>query len=281
MNWKVVRFLRRATSGRARPPMVTLSNSSGTLVEAYLKSPAFHEKKSPVCLEREWFASHLARDLRLPCAKIVPVEVTSELIRMAAEVFQDDGSMLQGAIPISKSLQNGPDLLIGSISLGTGWSEWTPVAPASINQLKMAAEIYFFDTLVQNWDRVIHNPNLLIKNDLYGMIDQEESFVEAVGLEVERSYQSKPWMENGVANHSGEFEEHPLWKKIKNRRGISFDAIVRKFKRLPQEQIESYGSGGEFDIWSQSASERISEYIFEAIENIETVRDAIEVNRGS
>ncbi|MEQ6205002.1 HipA family kinase [Sulfitobacter sp. HNIBRBA2951] len=261
--------------------MVTLSNRSGTLVEAYLKSPAFHEDKSPVCLEREWFASHLARDLRLPCAKIVPVEVTTELIRMAAEVFEDDGALSQGAIPLSKSLQNGPILLIGSISLGTGWSEWTPAAPASIGQLKVAAEIYFFDTLVQNWDRVIHNPNLLIKNNLYGMVDHEESFVEAAGLEKERNYLPKPWMEDGVANHSGEFEEHPLWHKIKNRRGISFDGIVRKFKHLTQEQIESYAAGGEFDIWSRSTGDKISEYIFEAIENAEAVQDSIEANRGS
>ncbi|WP_027234981.1 HipA family kinase [Leisingera caerulea] len=261
--------------------MVTLSNRSGILVEAYLKSPAFHDKKSPACLEREWFASHLARDLHLPCAKIVPVEVTSELIRMSAEIFEDDDALSMGAIPISQSLQNGPDLLIGSISLGTGWSEWTPAAPASIIQLRTAAEIYFFDTLVQNWDRVIPNPNLLIKNNLYGMIDHEESFVEAAGLEKERNYLPKPWMEDGVANHSGEFEEHPLWQKIKKRRAISFDGIVRKFKRLPQERIEAYSSGGEFDTWSRSIGDKISEYLLEAIENAEVVQEAIEANRRS
>lgn len=279
MLWRVSALHRRTESGRARPPRVELTDSDGRTVEAYLKSPAFHSAKSRYCLEREWIATQLAHDLQLPCAKILPVKVTTELIKMASESHRAVATLSEEQAPLDKLLQSGPEVLVGSVSLGTGWSEWTKAARVSNAQLEIASEIYFFDTMVQNWDRTIPNPNLLIKNGMYGMIDNEESFVEAAGSDAERDYTPKPWKEGGVDNDTGELEEHPLWQGIKSAPNATFEAVLKRCKKLPADRVRGYAEASVFDFWSRDIGRRISAYVLEAIDQVDAIHSQIEANR--
>lgn len=279
MRWQVSTIHRRAKSGRARPPMVELLNSNGESAEAYLKSPELHKAKSHYCLEREWIASRLAQDLGLPCASVAAVEVTPQLIQMAEAIYGREDARTEGARSLAQQLRDGPELLIGSVSLGPGWSEWSQAVPVAKAQLETASEIYLFDTMIQNWDRAMPNPNLLIKNDTYGMIDHEESFVEAAGTDAERDLTPKPWEENGVVNDVGEIDEHPLWRGIKRQKNASFDAAVARWKSLPEATIRGYASEAVFDVWSRHVADKIADYIIKAIENIDAVHMQIEANR--
>jgi HipA-like kinase len=279
MNWHVSTIHRRAQSGRARPPMVELVNSTGEIIEAYLKSPELHEKKSLYCLEREWIATRLAQDLGLPCATVVPVAVTPQLFQMASLFRSSNVGETAGEASLAQRLQDGPELLIGSVSLGPGWSEWSQAVTVSKTQLEIASAIYFFDTMTQNWDRVMPNPNLLIKNNTYGMIDHEESFVEAAGTDAERDLTPKPWEDGGVVNDVGEIEEHPLWRGIKRHNNVSFSSIIDRWKSLPEATIRGYASESVFDEWSHHVANKITDYLLEAIENIEAVHMQIEANR--
>ncbi len=279
MLWQVSTIHRRAKSGRAKPPMVELIDGDGDREEAYLKSPLLHSGKSPYCLEREWIASMLARDLGLPSAQVVPVQVTPELIQMAAAMSGGNNVNAESDQTLERILLNGPELLIGSISLGPGWSEWSQAATVSKSQLGIAAEIYFFDTMVQNWDRVIPNPNLLMNNGVYGMIDQEESFVHAVGTDAEREFTLLPWVEGGVTNDVGDFDEHPLWRGIKKHRNASFAAAAERWKDLPEATIRGYADDAVFNNWSGLVADKIEDYLLEAIENIDAVHMQIEANR--
>ncbi len=254
--------------------MVALAGDDGKTIEAYLKSPMLHLAKSDYCLEREWIAARLAQDLLLPCAALVPVEVTPQLVKMASAI-----PCAPGDVTLEQQLQNGPDLLVGSVSLGSGWSEWSQAVPVTEAQLDTASAIYFFDTMIQNVDRVIPNPNLLIKNDTYGMIDHEESFVEAAGSDMERDATPKPWEEGGVTNDVGEYDEHPLWQGIKKYNDIPFEGIVDRWKSLPEATIRGYAEDPVFDYWCRDVARKISDYLLEAVENIDAIHMQIEANR--
>lgn len=279
MRWRVSTIHRRAETGRARPPMVELISPDGSRIEAYLKSPSFHQAKSPFCLEREWIATRLAQDLGLPCANVVPVEVTPQLVEMAGAIFTTENAKTAGDLALSHRLESGPDLLLASASLGPGWSEWSQATTVSKNQLEIAGEIYFFDTMIQNWDRVMPNPNLLMKSDAYGMIDHEESFGYAAGSDTERYETPKPWSDDGVINDVGEDLEHPLWQGIKRHNSSPFGAIVERWKALPEATIRGYANDTVFDQWSRHTVNNIADYVLEAIENIEAVHMQIEANR--
>lgn len=279
MRWRVSMIHGRAESGRARPPMVELVNSAGETIEAYLKSPELHEAKSPYCLEREWIATRLAQDLGLPCARVVAVEVTPELVQMASVIYDHAPIKTASGATLAQRLEAGPKLLIGSVSLGPGWSEWSQAMSVRDIQLEIATGIYFFDTMIQNWDRVIPNPNLLIKNDSYGMIDQEESFVDAAGTDGERAITPKPWEEGGVENDVGEIDEHPLWRGIKRNKKASFGESVQRWKSLPKTKIVGYADEPVFDEWSRHVANKITEYLLEAVDNIDAVHMQVEANR--
>ncbi|MGV6839029.1 MAG: HipA family kinase [Planktomarina sp.] len=279
MRWRVSTIHRRADSGRARPPMVDLVCDDRKPVEAYLKSPNLHPRKSPHCLEREWIASRLAHDLGLPAAKLVAVEVTPELIKMAETMFSSKAATTVGDAALAQRLQDGPKLLIGSISLGAGWSEWSQAIRVHQAQLDIACQIYLFDTVVQNWDRAMPNPNLLIKGNEYGMIDNEESFVDAAGNEAERLSTPRPWANDGVVNDVGEYTEHPLWSGIKHHRHAPFDVAVARWKSLSEDTLRNYAHEDVFDVWSRPIANKIIDYIVEAIENIDAVHMQIEANR--
>lgn len=280
MRWRVTTLHGRATSGRARPPKVELVGDGGEKIEAYLKSPQLHPAKSCYCLEREWIATRLAQELGLPCAKVVPIEVTNQLIQMASKISDESSTITSDGASLDQMLRDGPGLLGGSVLLGSGWSEWSQASALTKKQLNSASEIYFFDTMVQNWDRVRPNPNLLIKNNSYGMIDHEESFVEAAGLDEEKDLTPKPWREGGVINDCGEIDEHPLWQGIKRFKGASFGVIVKRWKSLPEARIRGFAKDAVFDDWSRNIADKITDYLLDAIENIDDVQKQIEENRS-
>lgn len=266
MKWRVSAMHGRAESGRSRPPKVELVAPNGVVREGYLKGPQLHSAKSPYCLEREWLATRLAKDLGLPCAEVVPVEVTPGFLQMSSALGMTE-------------FEDGPQLLLASISMGAGWSEWTSAVPVRKMQLATASGIYFFDTMIQNWDRVIPNPNLLIREDTYGMIDHEESFVNAAGTVDEKGETALPWNAGGIINDVGEYLEHPLWKGIKQHKNATFHPIVNIWKSLPEATIKGYAGDCVFKEWSSHIADNITDYLVEAVENIDEVHMQIEANR--
>ena len=187
-----------------------MGSPDGAELEVYLKAPNLGETQFPTILEREWFAGRLAQQLDLPCARPL-------LIRMTPEVV----ATIQDA-SVRAKLQVGPAILFGSESGGPGWIEWSDSRSVARDHVQVAAQIYLFDTMIQNWDRCVPNPNLLTKGDRLLMIDHGEAFVSAVGSDAERSHHTLPWKLGGVDNHCGEYEMHPLWPKWMRRRYARF-----------------------------------------------------------
>lgn len=237
----------------------------GTEFEAYLKAPDLGEKPFPFLLEREWFAGRLALQLGLPCAPPVQILLTPEVVASVPDVF------------LRTKLRAGPEILFGSLNGGPGWIEWSDAMPVARDRVQLAAEIYLFDTIIQNWDRCTHNPNLLVKGDKFLMIDHGEAFIQATGSDVERDHHALPWRVGGVENHVGEYEMHPLWPKLRPKSQVDFGTAADCWKALPDDVFTLIAADVP-DCWSKAAASRIAAYMGEAVENVSAIVANIEHN---
>ncbi len=145
------------------------------------------------------------------------------------------------------------------------------------DNLQLAAEIYLFDTIIQNWDRCAPNPNLLVKGEKFLMIDHGEAFVSATGSDGERDHHALPWRVGGIANHVGEYEMHPLWPKLHPKNRVHFSAAADSWKALPDDVFTLIAADVP-DCWSKVAASRIAAYVTEAVENIDAIVANIEHN---
>nr|WP_137111451.1 HipA family kinase [Rhodobacter sp. SY28-1] len=147
----------------------------------------------------------------------------------------------------------------------------------SRDNVQLSAEIYLFDTIIQNWDRCVPNPNILVKGDRFLMIDHGEAFIAATGTDAERDYHTVPWMLGGVQNHAGEFEAHPLWSKLRPKNRVDFVAAADRWKHLPNDVFDLIAA----DVppcWNQSAASRIVSYLNEAVKKIDAIVANVEQN---
>lgn len=147
----------------------------------------------------------------------------------------------------------------------------------SREHVQTAAEIYVFDTIIQNWDRCAANPNLLIKGDKFLMIDHGEAFVEATGSGGEREHTPLPWKLGGIVNHEGEYEMHPLWPKLRPKGRVDFAAAAASWKALPDDAFALIAADVP-DCWSKVTASRIAAYLAEAVENVNDIVANIEHN---
>lgn len=261
-------FLGRSSSGRAAPPRVIAQLPASQCVEVYLKSPAFHHQKSEFVAEREWMAYKFAEALGLPCAPGIPVRITKEFI---------------ATIPnhtLTDQLLSGPDVLFGSVNCGSGWSIWSTASKLPRSKLPLMTQAYVFDTIIQNWDRCIPNPNLLIKGDEFQLIDHEEAFVTATGRPEEQDFHPEPWRLDAINNFCGEDLEHPFWRKLAPKTQVSFAHAVQIWKNLPDD-IYQLSRAGTPSCWDGAAMLRIADYLEEATSNIEQVLTQIQQNYDS
>jgi hypothetical protein len=255
----------RPDYGRTRPVRVFGETLDGTEIEAYLKAPYLGERLFPCLLEREWFAGRIASILKLPCAAPLQIQLTPEV------VASEPDAMLR------TRLQTGPKVLFGSLNGGAGWIEWSDSMSVTRDNLQLAAEIYLFDTLIENWDRCAPNPNILVKGEQFLMIDHGEAFVSATGSDAERDHHALPWRLGGVKNCVGEFEIHPFWSKLHPKKHVDFAAAADRWKALPADTFGTIATEMP-DCWSSLTASRIVAYMTDAVENIDAVVANIENN---
>lgn len=255
----------RPDYGRTRPVRVVVEAPDGTEFEAYLKAPHLGDKPFPHLLEREWFAGRVAHQLGLPCAPPLQIQLTPEVLDSEPDLH------------LRARLQAGPPILFGSFSGGSGWIEWSDSMSISRANVQLAAEIYLFDTIIQNWDRCTPNPNLLVRGDRLLMIDHGEAFVAATGTPAERDYHKVPWTLGGVQNHEGEFEAHPLWSKLRPKNRVDFAAAADRWKHLPDDAFDLIAEDVP-SCWNKFAASQIVSYLNEAVEEIDAIVANVEHN---
>ncbi|MDD7973920.1 HipA family kinase [Roseinatronobacter alkalisoli] len=262
LECEAVSFARRATSGRSKPPLVFAETPFGETVEVWLKAPRLHPGISDTAPSREWMAARLAEDLGLPCPPPILVRLTDDF----TESLSDEN--------LAESLRAGPSVVYGAIHLGSGWRRWSEANKMPRHQHQIQGQTYLFDTIIQNWDRRIANPNILKKGDEFRILDHEECFGSATAPDDEKPFIHVPWSVGGLTNFIAGDYQHPFWRTLKPSNHVDFNVAAQTWKRLPADTFSMYANDAPPE-WG-AACDDIASYLTLAVQHIDEVVVAIE-----
>ncbi|NPD16948.1 hypothetical protein HOY34_17280 [Xinfangfangia sp. D13-10-4-6] len=136
-------------------------------------------------------------------------------------------------------------------------------------------DIYVFDTLIENSDRGVRNPNLLKKGDALAIMDHEEAFSNGRKPLEARRRSRLPWHMGGVTNHIDGDLQHVLWKRLKPGSAVDFAGSLAKWSALPMDAFLTYATHVPAS-WGQGGALNIAEYLAEACQNLDAFQDELE-----
>lgn len=153
-------------SGRTQPAVIACDLPDGGEVECVVKLGGHKESTphQPVC---ELVAALLAVDLGLPVAEPMLVEITSEFANRAIPASEADGRA---------RCQKSLGWAFATRHLPAGFSTIPVNKPPARALLPALAELYAFDGLIQNADRMPTNPNCLISGTELRFFDHDQAF---------------------------------------------------------------------------------------------------------
>ncbi|MBI3853944.1 MAG: hypothetical protein HY298_27270 [Verrucomicrobia bacterium] len=248
-------FIKPMSTGRNRPLLLGCENAGGDTFEVVVKFRGREmDEKAQVA---ELVTAQLADDLGLhvPQAAVVDVPVGFEMIIAEKEL----AVMVKGSAGLN----------FGSVHLGAGFTTWPPGREPYGAQRDQAADVFVFDTLIQNADRRAVNPNLWARSDRLGIYDHELAFrflaVPIIGGA------PKPW---AVANHGKAFgflDHHIFYRSLRGGR-LDLGPFKEALGAMTDEQIQTYADSIPAAWRNQSDfCDRIMEYLREAREQRESL----------
>jgi hypothetical protein len=143
--------------------MLLCEREDGSEVEVVGKFSAGCEENE-VNLAREVIAAYLGADLGLPVSEPMIVATTPEWISSIPD------PTARAKVRSSCPLGFGSKLVTGQYSL---WNAGTMI---TASMLPMAAAIFTFDAIIQNFDRRDENPNCLVNGEQILIFDHEVAF---------------------------------------------------------------------------------------------------------
>jgi hypothetical protein len=205
----------------------------------------------------ELISAQLADDLGLqaPPAAVVDVPVGFEAIIPEKE--------------LAAMVKSSPGSNFGSVHLGAGFTTWPPGRDPHGAQRDQAADVFAFDTLVQNPDRRVVNPNLWARSDRIGVYDHEQAF-SFLSMQIIGGA-PKPWSVASQAKSFRFLEQHIFYRSLRGGR-LSLGPFKEKLGSLTNKQIQAYADSvpaawcGKSDL-----CERIAEYLQEARDQRESL----------
>lgn len=171
-------LIRKMSNGRTTPCLIVCEDGDQD-VELIVKfsSGCFQKERNLVI---EAIAAMLAADLKLPIPEPFIVSIDEPFIE----------SILDG--DLKKLIVESNRLAFGSKKLPDGFAVW-PTHGRVPNELSQtAAEVFIFDAIIANSDRVPKNPNCLFSGREIGIFDHELSLASNQIL-----FWKAPWLEGG------------------------------------------------------------------------------------
>lgn len=248
-----MQFIKPMSTGRTRPLLLGCENNVGDTFEIVVKFRGREMgEKSQIA---ELITARLADDLglRVPQVAIVNVPVGFET------TFPEKDLM--------KLVKGSPGLNFGSVHLGPGFTTWPPGRNPVGIQRDQAAEIFAFDTLIQNPDRRAVNPNLWARSDRLGVYDHEQAFsflsVPIIGGA------PKPWIPASQGNNLRFLEQHIFYGSLRGGR-LDFGPFKEKLGAMTDGQFQGHAESVPTE-WraGNDFSEQITGYLREAREQRE------------
>ena len=218
-------FIKPMSTGRNRPLLLGCEDSAANSFEVVVK---FRGKEMDAKAQiAELVTAQLADDLGLQVPPAAVVDVPAGFDAIIAE--QDLAAMVQ----------HSPGLNFGSVNLGAGFTTWPPGRNLVGAQRDQAADIFAFDTLIQNPDRRAVNPNLWARADKLGVYDHEQAF-SFLALPIIGG-SPKPWQAAKQPKSFQFLEQHIFYRSLRGGR-LDFGPFKEKLGRLKDEQIQAYAS---------------------------------------
>ena len=166
-------------------------------------------------------------------------------------------------------VKNSPGLNFGSVNLGAGFTTWPPGRNLVGAQRDQAADIFAFDTLIQNPDRRAVNPNLWARSDKLGVYDHEQAF-SFLALSIVGGA-PKPWLAAKQPKSFQFLEQHIFYRSLRGGR-LDFGPFKEKLGQLTDKQIQGYAAAIPAEWRSKDEfSDKVVEYLREARKHRETL----------
>jgi hypothetical protein len=259
LQLRSTQFIRPMSTGRNRPLLLGCEDAAGDKFEVVVKFRG--REMTDKAQSAELIAAQLADDLGLQAPQAAVVDVASGFEAIIPE---------KGLAAMVKSSAGSN---FGSVHLGAGFTTWPPGRAPFGAQRDQAADIFAFDTLIQNPDRRAANPNLWARSNRLGVYDQDQAFlflsVPIIGGA------PKPW---SVANQAASFrflEQHIFYHSIRGG-SLNLGPFKEKLGALTDEQIRWYIDTVPAAWRNQSDfCERIAEYLREARQEREDLVNCI------
>ena len=216
-------FIKPMSTGRNRPLLLGCENAGGDTIEVVVK---FRGKEMDAKAQiAEMVTAQLADDLGLQVPQAAVVDMPAGFDAIIAE--KDLAAMVKGS----------PGLNFGSVNLGAGFTTWPPGRNPVGTQRDQAADIFAFDTLIQNPDRRAVNPNLWARSDKLGVYDHEQAF-SFLALPIIGGA-PKPWQAAKQPKSFQFLEQHIFYRSLRGGR-LDLGPFKEKLGRLTDGQIQGY-----------------------------------------
>lgn len=246
-------FLRPMASGRTKPCLMLCEEEEGSPEEVVVKLRAGIETKE-MGSTSEVMASLFARDLDLPVPTPRLVEIESGFDQAIAEV------------EFARRIRESVGWNFGSTKIAAGFTTWPRGKQIPLLLRQLAAEIFVFDTVIQNPNRRKGNPNILWKGDELYIYDHEMSltfFLPQLGWQ-------PPWTGKGL-----EFlTDHVFYDQLK---GTEFDLnrLTGAFEAISDDRLNQYAAAVPDD-WkiNKDCAKPIVDYLKEARQNLSEIISA-------
>ena len=228
-------------------------SATGDTIYAYVKYEGFHEDFQKDHLVGEVVANLFALDIGLPAAEPCLVTVEPDFVDLLPDGSQYDG--------LRWALRDAPLTAFGSVQLDPV-RRWVQTDLVHRSQRQDATMLYLFDTLVENSDRGLRNPNLLMSGFDFKVIDFGHCFQrchEGNDFGAAR----RPWELGGIANHFPGDLQHIMFQHIIPPDEEVLSHFTSVLAGLEDARIEDYVTCVPPE-WGQDTACKIVSYLLDA-----------------
>jgi hypothetical protein len=248
-------FIRPMSTGRNHPLLLGCEDSAAEPFEVVVK---FRGKEMDAKAQiAELVTAQLADDLGLQVPQPAVVNIPAGFDAIIAE--RDLAAMVKSS----------PGVNFGSVHLGAGFTTWPPGREPYGAQRDQAADVFAFDTLIQNPDRRAVNPNLWARSDKLGVYDHEQAF-SFLSLPIIGGA-PKPWLAAKQPKSFHFLEQHIFYRSLRGER-LDFGPFKEKLGRLTDGRVQGYVESIPAEWRSKDHfNDQIIEYLGEARKHRETL----------
>ena len=217
-------FFKPMSTGRNHPLLLGCENAGGDTFEVVVKFRG--REMTGMAQSAELLTALLADDLGLQVPQAAVVDVPAGFESVIAE--RDAAKLVKGSSGLN----------FGSVHLGAGFTTWPPGRNPVGAQRDQAADIFAFDTLIQNADRRAVNPNLWARSDKLGVYDHEQAF-SFLSHHIFGGSPAKPWAANSHGNSFRFLEQHIFYGSLRGGR-LNLGPFKEKLGALNDKRIQGY-----------------------------------------